>query len=48
MQIHDPVAIANYLAPFDFQRLAPFNGGAFCMYYGNEGAQSDWEIPPRH
>jgi hypothetical protein len=46
MRIHDPIAIARNLAAFDFQELAPFNGGAFCMYYGDKGDQSDWELHP--
>jgi hypothetical protein len=44
MRIHDP--IARNLAAFDFQELAPFNDGAFCMYYGDQGDQSDWELHP--
>jgi mannose-6-phosphate isomerase-like protein (cupin superfamily) len=46
MRIHDPIAIARNLAAFDFQELAPFNGGAFCMYYGDQGDQPDWELHP--
>jgi mannose-6-phosphate isomerase-like protein (cupin superfamily) len=46
MRIHDPVAIARHLAAFDFQELAPFNDGAFCMYYGDQGDQPDWELHP--
>ncbi|MBP2366468.1 cupin domain-containing protein [Pseudonocardia parietis] len=46
MRIHDPVAIARDLSPFDFQELAPFNGAAFCMYYGDQLDQSDWELHP--
>jgi mannose-6-phosphate isomerase-like protein (cupin superfamily) len=46
MRIHDPIAIARNLAPFDFQELAPFNGSAFCMYSGDQGDQADWELHP--
>jgi hypothetical protein len=46
MRIHDPIAIARNLAVFDFHELAPFNGGAFCMYYRDQGDQSDWELHP--
>jgi mannose-6-phosphate isomerase-like protein (cupin superfamily) len=46
MRVHDPIAIARKLAAFDFQELAPFNGGAFCMFYGDQGDQSDWELHP--
>jgi len=46
MRIHDPIAIARKLAPFDFLELAPFNRGAFCMYYGDQLDQSDWELHP--
>lgn len=46
MRIHDPIAIAKNLAAFDFQELAPFNGGSFCMYYGDQGDQSDLELHP--
>jgi|GEM_PF-1116451 mannose-6-phosphate isomerase-like protein (cupin superfamily) len=46
MRIHDPIAIAKNLAAFDFLELAPFNGEAFCMYYGDQLDQSDWELHP--
>jgi mannose-6-phosphate isomerase-like protein (cupin superfamily) len=46
MRVHDPIAIARNLAAFDFQELAPFNAGAFCMFYGDQGDQSDWELHP--
>lgn len=46
MRIHDPVAIARDLSPFDFQELAPFNGAAFCMHYGDQLDRSDWELHP--
>jgi mannose-6-phosphate isomerase-like protein (cupin superfamily) len=46
MRIHDPIAIARNLAAFDFQELAPFNDGAFCMYYVDRGDQPDWELHP--
>jgi mannose-6-phosphate isomerase-like protein (cupin superfamily) len=46
MRIHDPLAMARNLAAFDFQELAPFNDGAFCMYYGGQGDQSAWELHP--
>jgi mannose-6-phosphate isomerase-like protein (cupin superfamily) len=46
MRIHDPITIASNLAAFDFLELAPFNGDAFCMFYGDELEQSDWELHP--
>jgi mannose-6-phosphate isomerase-like protein (cupin superfamily) len=46
MHSHDPIAIARTLAPFDFRELAPFNGGAFCMFYGDQLEQADWELHP--
>jgi AraC-like DNA-binding protein len=36
MRTHDPIAIARNLAAFDFLELAPFNGDAFCMFYGDQ------------
>jgi mannose-6-phosphate isomerase-like protein (cupin superfamily) len=46
MRIHDPITIASNLAAFDFLELAPFNGDAFCMFYGDELDRSDWELHP--
>ena len=46
MRSHDPIAVARDLSPFDFRELAPFNGAAFCMYYGDRLEQSDWELHP--
>lgn len=46
MRTHDPLALAKTLAPFDFRELAPFNGGAFCMFYGDKLDQADWELHP--
>ncbi|MEV6771802.1 hypothetical protein AB0N05_24575 [Nocardia sp. NPDC051030] len=38
--------MAKTLSPFDFQVLAPFNDGAFCMYYGDRLDASSWELHP--
>jgi mannose-6-phosphate isomerase-like protein (cupin superfamily) len=46
MRIHDPLAIARNLSPFEFRELAPFNGAAFAMYYGARADVSDWELHP--
>jgi mannose-6-phosphate isomerase-like protein (cupin superfamily) len=46
MHTHDPISIAKNLAAFDFQELAPFNGSAFCMFYGDQLDKSDWELHP--
>ncbi|MET9319509.1 cupin domain-containing protein [Streptomyces sp. NPDC003038] len=46
MRRHEPIALAQSLSPFDFRELAPFNGAAFCMYYGDRLDQSDWELHP--
>jgi mannose-6-phosphate isomerase-like protein (cupin superfamily) len=46
MRSHDPITIARDLAPFDFRLLAPFNGAAFCVYYGDQLEHSDWELHP--
>jgi mannose-6-phosphate isomerase-like protein (cupin superfamily) len=46
MQIHDPLAIARHLSPFEFRELATFNGAAFGMYYGDQADVSDWELHP--
>lgn len=46
MQRHDPIAISADLAPFDFREVAPFNGAAFCMYYGDQLDKSEWELHP--
>lgn len=46
MQRHDPLALAKTLSPFDFRELAPFNGAALCMFYGDRLEQADWELHP--
>ncbi|MCV7315264.1 cupin domain-containing protein [Mycolicibacillus parakoreensis] len=46
MHRHDPIAIAKNLSAFEFRELAPFNGAAFCMYYGDRMVRSDWEMHP--
>jgi mannose-6-phosphate isomerase-like protein (cupin superfamily) len=47
MQRHDPIAIARTLTPFDFREIAPFNGAAFGMFYGNQLEKpSYWELHP--
>lgn len=46
MRINDPLALARDLDPFDFRELAPFNGAAFGMFYGDRLQQSDWELHP--
>ena len=46
MHSHDPIAIARNLSPFEFRELAAFNGAAFCMFYGDRMAQSNWELHP--
>ncbi|MEC3915440.1 cupin domain-containing protein [Nocardia sp. CDC160] len=46
MRIHDPLALAKTLSPFDFQVLEPFNDAAFCMFYGDRLATSSWELHP--
>jgi mannose-6-phosphate isomerase-like protein (cupin superfamily) len=46
MRTYDPVAIARNLSPFEFRELAPFNGAAFGMYYGDRGDASSWELHP--
>ncbi|MEC3957166.1 cupin domain-containing protein [Nocardia sp. CDC153] len=46
MRIHDPLALAKTLSPFDFQVLEPFNNAAFCMFYGDRLASSSWELHP--
>ncbi|MCZ8379984.1 cupin domain-containing protein [Mycobacterium sp. CPCC 205372] len=46
MQKYDPVALSETLSPFDFREVAPFNGAAFGMYYGDHLAQADWELHP--
>jgi hypothetical protein len=46
MHIHGPIAIARNLPPFAVRELAPFNGSAFCVYYGNRLDQLGWEPHP--